>query len=147
MTGSARYRMKSKTKEKIIILCLTIFIFGLFALPASAEFSLVDCGRRGAKQACEISDLITLIVKLINYLLAWAWLVTVLFIVWAGWNLVIARGDSEKIHEGKAVLENAIIGFFLTLAAYVLINFVVAALTGDPIRGGVLRNFLDFIPH
>jgi len=112
--------MKPKTK----IILATIALFIVFAMPAQAD--LVNC-----KNNCTLHDLVLTVITIINYLLAWAWLVTVLFIVWAGWGMFNSGGNEEEVTKSKAGLTNAIIGFFIVMASFVLINWVFAVVTGD----------------
>lgn len=93
-------------------------------MPAQAE--IVKCTNN-----CKISDLVQTVLNLINFLLSWSAIVAMVFIVWAGWQMIVAGGNSEAIEAGKTSLTNAIIGFFLIMTAFVLLNFVVALLTGD----------------
>lgn len=119
--------MKPKVKNIIIISLLVAINFG-FILPNFAAAALVPCGQTGLKP-CQIKDLIIATVRIINYLLAWAWLIFLLFLIWAGWNMVGAHGNSEKIEQAKSTFSNAIVGFFMVMAMYLLLSFVVSMLT------------------
>lgn len=104
----------------------------VFAIQDEDTTGLVKCGQHAAgSNECTISDLILTVANLINFLLSWAWLVAVLFIVWAGWTMINAGGNEEGITKGKAALSNAIIGFFLIMVSFVLLNFILSILTGD----------------
>lgn len=93
---------------------------------------LVKCGQSApGSKACTLVDLILTVGRIINFLLSWAWLVAVIFIVWAGWDLISAGGNEEGITKGKTALSNAIIGFFLIMVSFVLLNFIISILTGD----------------
>jgi hypothetical protein len=120
--------LKPKTKS-IILFVLT----GLFLFAANyAQADLVKCGGPTAgEQACTIADLIKTIVAIINLLFSWAWLVSTLLIVWGGWGMVTAGGNAENIEGAKTVFKQAVIGFFLIMASFVLINFVIGILFGD----------------
>lgn len=50
-------------------------------------------------------------------------------------------GNSENIEEAKTTFKQAVIGFFLIMASFVLINFVVGILfgSGQP-RAGVFND-------
>src|SRR5258708_208318 len=118
-------------KAKIFVVCL---LLGLtFANLAAA--ALVNCGGYNpdgtAQTACEIKDLVFLIERIINFLLAWAWLVSIFYVMWAGYNMIFSGGNSEAIISAKTIFRNAIIGFFIIMGSYLLINWVVSLLTGD----------------
>ncbi len=124
-----------------IILASVMLAFLLFANVSSA--AIVNCGGRDANgnpQAdCTIGNLFQTIFRIINFLLSWAWLVATLVIVWAGWEMVNAGGNEEMVSKAKTSLTHGIIGFFLIMAAFVLINFVVSILTGSGVpRAGTL---------
>lgn len=135
--------INNKIRAIIWICLLSLVLLGQVPeVLAQDTGGLVPC-----KDDCTIQKLIFLIVRIINYLLAWAWLVCILFVVWGGWEMVGSGGDSEKIQAGKDIFSNAIIGFFMTMAAFILINFVVGALIGKPLpqHAGQLDNILEFI--
>lgn len=51
-----------------------------------------------------------------------------LLILYAGLSWMIARGNTEKIDAAKDVLEGAVIGLILIMAAYAIATFVFSAL-------------------
>jgi len=109
-------------------------ILGGVALTSPAQAALVNCGQydsSGKINECTIGDLILTVVNIINFLLAWSWLVALLFIFWAGWGMVNSGGNEEAIAEAKTTLSNAIIGFALVMMAFLLINAIVSILTGN----------------
>ena len=138
-----------KQKGKIIFIILLGLIFFNFVYAQSPV--LVSCGGRnpdGSSQTpCQVSDLIFLIERIINFLLSWAWIISILFILWAGWQLITAAGNDEQIAKGKEILKQAILGFFIIMIAYILINLVIALLsTGDPTNANAFNNIRSFLP-
>lgn len=126
--------MKLKNyKIAVAVLMLSLIFVGQFAHAA-----FVTCGGRNAdgsmQPACEISDLIYLVIRVINYLFGFAGLVAMGFIVWAGYGMVTAGGNEEKIAGSKTALSHAIIGFFLVLLAFLLIDAIVALLGGFSLK-------------
>lgn len=126
----------AKQKIKITFYAF-LAVMLLFANFASAQ--LVNCGGYnpdGSRQTdCAVSDLIFTIERIINFLLAWAWLLAVFFILWGGWEMINAGGNEEGITKGKDTFKHAIIGFFLIMAAYLLVNLFVGLLTGTGVPG------------
>lgn len=120
--------MKSKAKNNLIVSLLVAVSLG-FILPNFVGAALVPCGQSG-QEACKITDLILAVVRIINYLLAWAWLVFLIVLIWAGWGMVGTYGNSEKIEEAKATFSSAIVGFFMVMAMYLLLNFIIMMFTG-----------------
>jgi hypothetical protein len=127
-----------------VLLFVGFLLFGLtVANLASAD--LVNCGGPG-ETACTVTDLIFLIERIINFLLAWAWLFSLFFILWASYNMIAAGGNSEALDSAKSTLSHALIGFFLIMAGYLLINFIVGLLTGDSNpRAGAFDSIMDLI--
>lgn len=120
--------MTPKTKKIIFLSTLAAFLLvGTFA-----DAAIVNCGgTSNHSNACTIGDLIDTVVAIINLLLSWAWLVSMLFIIWGGWQMVSSGGNDEQIAAGKTIFSQALIGFFLIMVSYVLINFVVSILSGS----------------
>ncbi|MEO8065890.1 MAG: hypothetical protein ABI643_03515 [Candidatus Doudnabacteria bacterium] len=133
-------------KQKIYKLGL-ICILGLIFFNFAYAQQLVTCG--GSKQpACQITDLIFLIERITNFLLSWAWLVSILFILWGAWEMINSGGNEEAVSKGKDIFKHAIIGFFLILTAYLFVNLIVSIITGqgNP-RSGAFENVLNFLPQ
>ncbi len=118
-----------------------VLMSGLFLFAANyAQADLVKCGGPG-ETPCTIPDLIKTVVAIINFLLSWAWLVSTLLIVWGGWGMVTAGGNAENIDGAKTTFKQAVIGFFLIMASYILINFVASILFGTgQDQAGTLEN-------
>jgi hypothetical protein len=48
----------------------------------------------------------------------------IVLVVYAGYMLIASRGEPEKIKEGKEVLTNAIIGFFIVVLSVVILLLI-----------------------
>ena len=123
-----------------------VLVSGVFLFAANyAQADLVKCGGPG-ETPCTIPDLIKTVVGIINFLLSWAWLVSTLFIVWSGWNMLDNGGNEESIATAKTSFKQAVIGFFLIMASFVLVNFIVSILfgSGQP-REGVFQEIFGKI--
>ena len=124
--------MKQKVKIIIYILLPLMTVFNI----AHAAGGLVGC-----TDNCQLGDLVLVVIRLINFLLSLAGFVAMIFIVWAGWNMIQTRGNEEKIATAKATFSDAIIGFFLVLVAFVLVDAIIGILGGF-----TLKQIFDFIP-
>jgi len=122
-----------------------------------ASAALVNCGQASnlpdkptpeqiQANECKLSDLIFTIERIINFLLSWAWIIAIFYIMWAGYNMMFAAGNSEDIESAKKQFRNAIIGFVLIMASYLLINWIVSLFTGqgDP-RAGSFKALQDLL--
>ncbi|MBX4186750.1 MAG: pilin [Candidatus Doudnabacteria bacterium] len=140
-------------RNKVTIL-LTIVLLGL-TVASFASAAFVNCGRSlppGATSEqikaneCTLPDLIATIMGIINFLLSWSALVAIVFIIWSGWNMIGSGGNEEIVSTAKTGLTNAIIGFFMIMASFVLLNFVVSLLTGNgTLRAGALVDAFNLL--
>ena len=129
--------MKLKKRKIIIVATVSLLFIILLPFVQAQAAGLVGC-----TDNCSLWDLVLVVVRLINFLLAISGLVAMIFIVWGGWGMITAAGNEEKITTGKATLSNAVIGFFLILVAWVLIDAIVNILAGGSLR---LNDFFQFI--
>lgn len=125
--------MKSKIKIALNLVLPLLLLF----VANYAQADLVKCGGPSDPNGCTIPDLLKTIVAIINFMLSWAWLVSTLLIIWGGWGMLTSGGNAENIEGAKATFKQAVIGFFLIMASFVLINFIVAILfgSGQPTAG------------
>src|SRR3989338_7016023 len=126
-----------------IILLLILFIPSL----ASAQPALLPaCAESGNCGFCDIVDVISRGFEFVLYFLG----ATIFFVfIWGAFELIIARGKSEKVEHGKNEMKGALFGLLFVLIAWHVINVTVYILTtpsNQPLnaikesdeRGGVL---------
>jgi len=53
-----------------------------------------------------------------------------LLLIWGGIQWITAGGRASKIEEGKRILTGTVVGIIVSFAAYVIVNFTIAAVTG-----------------
>jgi amino acid transporter len=139
--------MKQKSKISFLVNTIVIVFFLLISIQP-AQAALVKCGGYNmdgtAQPPCKLADVAISIQYIINFLLSGAWLVAIFFIMWAGWGFVNAAGNQEKISEAKKTFSNAVIGFFLVMAVYLLLNAIIFVLTGVDVKD-LLKNYLDIV--
>ncbi|MBI3952629.1 MAG: hypothetical protein HY336_01580 [Candidatus Doudnabacteria bacterium] len=131
-----------KAKNKIVTAVILMLFYADFTRAA-----IVPCGGQ-SQDPCTLPILINTVARIINFLLSWAWLVATLFLLWSAWGMVTAGGNSEKINEAKSTLSNAIIGFFLVMTAFLLLNLIVSLVSGSGMpRTGALFDAFDLLPR
>ena len=123
---------------KIIFVSLTVLVLFSFALPTNAATILPFCAYTGN---CQICDFAELFINLAN----WGFgiiggLALVYFVVGAVF-LVMGGANPEKLTKGKTIIMNAIVGMLIVLSAWLIINFVVTALSGN--EEGILNVKLE----
>ncbi len=50
-------------------------------------------------------------------------------IIYAGFTWMLARGNEQEVNKAKGVMQNAVLGLILVLAAYAITAFIGSALT------------------
>ncbi|TAK04145.1 hypothetical protein EPO34_03295 [Patescibacteria group bacterium] len=70
-----------------------------------------------------------LIGNLIKGVLGVLGIILVIYLVWAGFKWMTAAGDSKKVDEAKAMIQNAVIGIVIVVAAYAIASFVIKLLS------------------
>ena len=84
---------------------------------------------------CQLGHLFVLIIRTINYLISMAALVAMYFIVTAGFGMVTALGNAEKIQSSKESISHAVIGFAIIMMAFVFVNLLINGILGDTTKG------------
>jgi len=70
------------------------------------------------------TDINQLIKTVINWLLAIAFGVAVLFLIIGGFQYIISAGNEEAAEKGKGTAVNALIGIVIIILSYVIVNVV-----------------------
>jgi len=74
------------------------------------------------------ADLIGIIFKAIQYILAFLGVVAVVIILYAGFMWMTAGGNDEKVGKAKKILIAGVIGMVIILLAYAIATFVIERL-------------------
>lgn len=69
--------------------------------------------------------------NVINFLIGFAGILSMLLIVWAGIRFVMSEGDKEKIVNARKTLTYALLGLLLVALAFVILNFIFAFTQGN----------------
>ncbi len=83
---------------------------------------------------CGIDDFLNQFVILAQWGMSIVAVLAVLMLVYGGFQWITAAGRASKIDEGKRVLWGTIIGVMISLIAFVIVNFVISAITGTRTR-------------
>jgi len=76
------------------------------------------------------ADLIGIVFKAIQFVLAFLGVVAVVVIIIGGFMWMTAGGDTEKVGKAKKTLIQGLIGLIIILLAYAIASFVVKLITG-----------------
>jgi hypothetical protein len=92
------------------------------SVPGTTESSgIIQCGRPG-QNMCTLCDMIAGINTIIQYLMKIAIGAALLALAIGGIMYVVSSGDPELIEKAKTTIKNALIGFIIIFAGYVIVN-------------------------
>ena len=110
-----------KQKSKLIIATVLLAAIPFFASAASWSNGLVPCGGP-TQNPCTVKDIFVLIARTTNFLIAFAGIFAVYYIVGAGFWLIVSMGNEESITTRKKQLSNAVVGLALCMMAFLFIK-------------------------
>jgi type IV secretory pathway VirB2 component (pilin) len=67
-------------------------------------------------------------VSLIVSFLGFITLIAVLYVLWAGFQILTAGGDEEKVKKGRTTIIQVVIGIVIMWLAYALVKWIMSAL-------------------
>ena len=106
-----------------LFLCIIFFTPG--SALAQGSLGLETFGRTTILSG---ENLIVIVVRIINAALGLLGIITVGLILYAGYLIMTAGGDEQKVAEGKLFLRNAVIGLAIILSAFAIVQFVLSRL-------------------
>jgi hypothetical protein len=112
-------------------------LFFIFAAVARITLAagLVTCGN-DANSVCTWTDLMgsggnSLVSKVTKFaLFDFAVPIAVGFIIWGGIKMITAGGNESRFADGKKIITGVLWGLLIAFSAWIIINTVIAILTG-----------------
>ena len=101
----------------------SIVLTGLFmgtpalAAPVSQTCTTTNCGTGSFR-------LLAVIQTVINWILAFAALIAVLFIVWGGIQYILAAGNTDRAKNARQTILYAVVGLIIIVLSYFIVSFV-----------------------
>jgi hypothetical protein len=96
---------------------------GTFAAGATTDFGLNKVtGMTGSSANTDIS---TTIISLINNAMLYISLLALVYGIWAGFQMLTAGGDEEKVKKGRTIIIQVIIGIVVIVLAGSIVKFIV----------------------
>jgi len=121
-------------KKKLFIILLLLVIF-VIPLKMMADDVILDPQKPNYEgeltkgtPVLEKGDLVAIIFRLIQYLLAFLGVVAIMVILYGGYTWMTAAGNDEKVGKAKKILIAGVIGMVIILLAYAIAGFVIARL-------------------
>lgn len=121
-----------KIWSKIYLLSFLVF---LLAMPqvASAATPLLPACATGAGD-CHSCDFIKMMVSWAQFALQLIGSFALGAFVFGGFMWLISAGNPERVQKGRQVMVEAVIGIALALGSFLIVNFMIAAFTGQPLN-------------
>lgn len=140
---------KKNVKIKIIISVFLFFIFLPLFSSSAANFNPLKPdvnkkigdntwtlgGTAGYANAGD-DDALRLVQTVINIFLSVIGVLLIIYVLYAGYNWLTARGDEEKVEKAKDTLKRAVIGVIIIVAAYAISVFVIGKIEEGTLSGG-----------
>lgn len=104
--------------------------------PVNPDYDgLVPCSGIGADK-CEFNELIDLINRVVNFLIVFiAFPIIAIVAAWAGFNLIISGGSTEKVSYAKSMLWKVVVGLVIALLCWAIIKLLLVTLGYVPPPG------------
>ncbi|MFA6553539.1 MAG: pilin [Patescibacteria group bacterium] len=135
--------MSIQNKKIFLLTALTLAIVATLAVPYVSHAADTESGfkiipdeclgsQRPEDKPCDLNSFIQLFVNLAETAFKILPYLAMLMMMWAGFNLITAGGNPEKIQEGKKMVVSVVVGVIIVIfLAWAYAGFVVFALTGD----------------
>jgi hypothetical protein len=88
------------------------------------QFDAQDSAYKTTHGICQPSDIFKQIARITNYLIGFIGVLVVIKIVVAGFQMVIAQGNSEAVQNAKGSITNAMIGLVIVMSAFLIANII-----------------------
>ena len=96
-----------------------------------AQAALVPCGPNTGVD-CKFCHLATLAANVFRFALYYIAIpLSVIFIAWGGLMIMIASGSAERAASGRKIIQAAIIGVLIAIAAFLIVRTTLNVLTGQ----------------
>ena len=125
--------MKQIKKLNLLKIAEVIFAVVLVSSPllVSAQLNKTFPCPTGSGLNCQSTSINGFIATVIQWLLAIAFGIAVLFLIIGGFWYITSAGNEEQAEKGKGTVINAIIGIVIIVLAYVIVN-VISGLVQNP---------------
>lgn len=117
---------------------IKIAIFALFTIVLVLPFAVsadrygidATATKAGLNKSLSSDSIPALVGRVVQVALSFVGILFFLLTLYAGFNWMLARGNSEAVEKSKTTLEHAVIGLLIVAASYAISSFVFSSLTG-----------------
>jgi hypothetical protein len=148
MTHSIKSRKIAAFIVSLVLIGIPFFVSAAGLVPDCNKGPLITEGQNAGQFAdpCDFNDAMTLVNKVINFLLfVIATPFVALCIAWAGWLMISSGGSSEKVTKAKHIATNLVIGYVIALAAWLIVKTILTSLgvnMSEPDEANYINTFL-----
>jgi hypothetical protein len=106
---------------------ISVFVLEFFLLPSFFPALAVVCPS-GFTTLCDISldKKPNLFGNIVQGLLVFAIVLSVIFLVWGGIRWIMSGGDKGKVEQARSTVIAAIVGLIISLLAFFIVNLVLS---------------------
>lgn len=102
-------------------------------LTATQTFAAVNFDQNGSAGSTfdneSAKSLPEIIKSYITFVLGFITLIAVIYALWAGWNIMTAGGDEEKVKKGRTTIIQIAIGIIVMWLSYSVVSFIIDAIS------------------
>lgn len=113
---------------KSLLFCLAFLVVLSPLIVFAQDTGLVPCGY---DEPCTTADVATFANWIISFLISILGIIATIALVYAGILLVTSGGDTNAATRAKTLFTNVVIGIILILAAWLIVDTIMRALTGS----------------
>jgi TRAP-type C4-dicarboxylate transport system permease small subunit len=125
----------SLTKIVRAFAVVAMLMFGVAVLlPAGDTFAQTSQVEQGIKDigGSNATPLPTVIKTIVNVLLYFIGILSVIMVIYGGFRYVTSAGDTSAVASAKNTILYAVVGIVVAVTAYAIVNFVIGAFTQQP---------------
>jgi hypothetical protein len=144
--------MKISSKNYLAALVIGLILMPQIALAASActtenvltivpkecrDITMTRDSKGNVVDSCGVEQMLCAVVNVSRLILGLVGSAALIMFVYGGFMWLISSGSAERVKKGRDTFVNAIIGIVIIFGSWIIINVVVAALSGQSLSGDI----------
>ncbi|MCK5511035.1 IPT/TIG domain-containing protein [Candidatus Parcubacteria bacterium] len=125
--------MKNKLIKFSILAIIALALFTAVDFALAQDIGIDYANNLGLQEASE-TDIKTLIINIIRYVLTFLGIIAVVMVMYGGFIWMTSNGQPDRIQKAKKTLIGAAIGLVIVISAFAIVTFI-ANITGDVLEG------------
>ena len=116
---------------------MPLLVFGTPVGQAQLVDQFVDDCPEETGVRCNEGGIGEIFVTVINWALAIAFILAVIFLIYGGFRYILSGGNEESAKAGRTAIFNALIGVVIIVLSYVIVQIVYRFVSGGSNGGGI----------